>query len=712
MAGEKNLNKEQLEAIKHKGGPLLIIAGAGTGKTTVITERIKYLVSQNLAKPSEILALTFTDKSAREMEERVDVAMPYGYTQMWISTFHSFCDKILRQETLNIGMDPKYNLMTGAETIQFVRKNLFKFDLNYFRPLGNPNKFIEGLVNHFSRLKDEDISPSEYLKYVNDLKPNKKTATTPLRPTKRDFAGQAEEMEKYLELARAYQIYEELKIKNGVMDFDDLIFYSLKLLRTRKNILKKYQEQFKYILIDEFQDTNFTQNELAILLAGKKANITACGDDDQSVYKFRGAAVSNIIQFRKRFPKAKIVVLTKNYRSTQEILDRSYALIQNNNPDRLEVKEKIIKKLESMRKLDGELVEFIKTDRVENEAERVAKTIKQLTISNYQFKDVAILVRANNHAEPFVRALSRLGVPHQFLGPGMLFKQAEVKDLIAYLKLLADVSDSVAMFRVLTMDIFEISPRDIATILSFAKKNNLTLLETTEQIEKVFASEDTKTKVGELVKMIHRHLGLIKKESAGQILYYFLQDSGLLKELTSLKNQDERGVQNISKFFNKLKSYEANHEDSSVYAVSDWLDLSLEMGESPKATDSDWTEIDAVNILTVHSAKGLEFPIVFLVNLVSQRFPTNERREQIPIPDFLIKEILPEGDYHLQEERRLFYVGLTRAKDRLYLAASNFYGEGKRERKISPFVVETLGEDAIIQSNPSASSGQDNQLSF
>src|SRR4030043_2197524 len=221
---EKKLNKKHQEANKHGQGPLLIMAGAGTGKTTVITERIKGLVTSEKAKPAEILALTFTDKAAREMEERVDIAMPYGYTDMWIATFHSFCDRVLRQEALKIGLDPSYKLMAQAETTQFLLNHLFQFKLKYFRPLGNPTKFVDGLLQHFSRLKDEDILPEEYLKYARKLKQKAKT-----RETK-------DEMTKTLELANAYRTYEELKIKEGMMDFADLISKTIKLFRTRKNI--------------------------------------------------------------------------------------------------------------------------------------------------------------------------------------------------------------------------------------------------------------------------------------------------------------------------------------------------------------------------------------------------------------------------------------------------------------------------------------------
>ncbi|MBI2007424.1 MAG: UvrD-helicase domain-containing protein [Candidatus Blackburnbacteria bacterium] len=675
-------NKEQKEAIEHGGGPLLVIAGAGTGKTTVITERIKNLILSDLARPAEILALTFTEKAAREMEERVDRALPYGYVQMWISTFHSFCDRVLRSEALHIGLSPKYILMTEAETIRFLRTHLFGFKLRYFRPLGNPNKFLGGMLEHFSRLKDEDMASREYVEWTKELR-NKKT--------------EKQEVEKWMELAQAYQKYEELKTKEGVMDYSDLISNTLRLFRERPNVLKEYQERFKYILVDEYQDTNIAQNELVKLLAGKKANLTVVADDDQSVYRWRGASFSNVIQFRKSFPRAKIVVLTQNYRSTQEILNHAYKVIQNNNPDRLEVKEKISKKLVSTRKAKGSPPEFIYEDRVENEADAVAKKILQLVKEEErQFSDFAILVRANNHAEPFTRAFARAGVPYQFLGPGRLFRQPEVIELIAYLKVLYNFEDSAAFYKVVTMTHFNIEPRDLAAITNFARRKNLSLFEAAEKINDIFVSDKTKEIVTRLIVMIHRHLKLLPRETAGQITYYFLEDSGLLKAMVDPKTvQDEKRSQNIAKFFDKLKTYETEHEDASVFAVVDWIDLSMEVGESPLAADFDWTKENAVSVLTIHSAKGLEFPVVFVVNLVSQRFPTRERREQIPIPEELIKEILPEGDYHLEEERRLFYVAVTRAMDYLFLTAADYYGEGKRESKISPFVPEALGEEVI-----------------
>jgi DNA helicase-2/ATP-dependent DNA helicase PcrA len=706
----KILNTEQLNAVHHSKGPLLIIAGAGTGKTTVITERIKYLILEKHVKPHEILALTFTEKAAREMEERVDIAMPYGYTQMWISTFHAFCDRILRNDAVQIGLTPGYHLMTQSESVKFFRDQLFHIHLNYFRPLGNPTKFVAGMLQHFSRLKDEDVSPEQYSSWV------KKQTAANNRSTEKK-----QEVSKLHELATAYQYYEKLKAQEGVMDFSDLISNALDLFRKRSNILASYRSQFKHILVDEFQDTNIAQYELIKLLAPFKnnPNLAVVGDDSQSIYKFRGAAISNILSFMNDYKKAKQIVLNKNYRSTQTILDFSHKLIKYNNPDTLEAQMGISKKLEKMRSVEETEIKLLYTERVEDEAEKVAEEIQELMLpfaasdaASLKAKDFAILVRANSHADPFIRALKRRQIPYQFLGPGMLFRQEEVKNLIAYLKVLNNFEDSVSFYRVITMPIFNVNGRDIAALTNYAKKYNLSLFESAEQKcgflkssrdsqgnpeeQLAFIGSETEDSLKTIVLMIHRHLALLHKESAGQILFYFLEDTGLIKKLIDFTStEQEKQAHNISLFFEKLKSYEANHEDASVKAVVDWIDLAMELGESPLANDMDWVENDAVNILTVHSSKGLEFPVVFLVNLITGRFPTYERREQIPIPDKIIKEVLPEGDFHVEEERRLFYVGMTRARDRLFLTAANYYGEGKRERKLSPFVSEAIGKSVV-----------------
>lgn len=674
-SSDKNLNKEQSQAVKHKNGPLLIIAGAGTGKTTVITERIKYLIAKGLAKPEEILALTFTEKGATEMEERIDAALPLSYGDLWVSTFHSFCDRVLRESAIEMGLSSNYKLMTGAQSISLMKRNLFDFNFDYFRPLGNPNKFIEGLLQHFSRLQDECVTPNDYISFVkNDYKPEGHLYD--------EKEGELE-VKKYIELSNAYKYYSDLKLKNNVLDFGDLITYTTKLFKERPNILKRYHKKFKYILVDEFQDTNYAQNELLILLSGREQNITVVADDDQSIYRFRGAAVSNVIQFRNTFPKTKIIVLTKNYRSSQEILDSSYKLIQHNNPNRLEVVEKVNKKLNAVLKSKSYKVKHIQAERSQDEALEVAKEISSLVHNNgYNYSDVAVLVRANNHAESFIREFERNNIPHQFLGPSKLFNKEEVVDLISYLKVLYNPDDSVFFHRLLSTGALDIPKLEVIKISATAKLTSRSMFEV--------AAENRSEIVVKLLNIINKHLSQINTETAGYLLYDYINEIELYKKI--IDNDDEVRAKNIAKFFDIIKNFENENSNTGVIQVVDYIDLLMEVGESPNITDGGWQENNAVNILTAHSSKGLEFPVVFLVNLVNERFPSRERHEQIPIPDELIKEVLPKGDYHIQEERRLFYVGMTRAKERLYLTSAKFYGDGIREKKVSQFVFEAVGD--------------------
>jgi DNA helicase-2/ATP-dependent DNA helicase PcrA len=693
------INREQKEAIESNQGPLLIIAGAGSGKTTVIVKKIEYLLQKKIAQPEEILALTFTEKAAFEMEERLDQILPYGFYNLTVSTFHAFADQILKEKGGEIGLPINFKLMTEAEAIIFFKKNLFLFNLDYYRPIGNPNKFIQAILAHFFRLRDEDVSEIEYQQFINNS---------------RDLSN--EERKKYRELTSAYHLYQKLKIKEGYLDFSDLIYFLLLLLRQRKNVLREYRKRFSYILVDEFQDTNFAQYQLIKLLAPAKnnPNLTVVGDDNQSIYKFRGASIANILNFINDYPQAKVVTLLKNFRSNQNILDTAYKLIKNNDPETLEARLNISKKLIAQRPNQPQAVNFYWGENINQETEYVAKKIKSLVKDRYHYRDIAILVRANNHAQPFINTLIQHGIPYQFLGPGILFKQPEVKDLIAYLKFLYDIQDSISLFRVLSMEIFAIDHKDLQILISFSRQINQSLFQAIEiylsffqpalsqkefEIYKKYLPLLTKTtqeKLWLIYQMLKRHIKLTPKKSATTLLYYFLEDSGYLKKLTSPKTEkEEKIILNITKFFERIRGFENTHEDSSVNSVVEFLEMSMELGESPLVLKNDIQDFDAVNILTVHGAKGLEFPIVFLVNLVNGRFPSREKNEIISIPPQLIKEPLPSGDYHLQEERRLFYVGLTRSKDFVFLTAARFYGEGKRQTKISPFVIESLEKETL-----------------
>ena len=360
------LNENQKQAVEYHGGPLLIIAGAGTGKTTVITQKVANIVNNQLAKADEVLAVTFTDKATKEMEDRITDLLPTGGFDVFVTTFHGLAQRILESHALDIGLPNNFKTLNETDTWLLIRKNLEKFELDYYRPLGNPTKFIHAMIKHFQKCKDELLSPEDYIKYADSLDT--------------DSVDEEKELEvkRINELAKAYKLYNELLLENDSMDFADLMFYAVKLLRERPNILKFYHQKFKYILVDEFQDTNWSQYELIKLLTkNEEVKLTVVGDDDQSIYKFRGASISNILQFKTDFPKSKEIVLTENYRSGQKILDLAYNFIQKNNPDRLEDRLKISKKLICKKDLIGDFDLIYGQDESE-EAYLLATKIKAL----------------------------------------------------------------------------------------------------------------------------------------------------------------------------------------------------------------------------------------------------------------------------------------------------------------------------------------------
>ncbi|MBT4722385.1 UvrD-helicase domain-containing protein, partial [Candidatus Falkowbacteria bacterium] len=437
-------NEAQKRAITHGEGPQLIVAGAGTGKTRVVTARIAWLITEKNVNVDEVLALTFTEKAATEMEERVDQMLPYGYVDLWISTFHAFCDKILKMHALEIGLPNDYKLLDQTQSWMLVQNNLDRFNLDYYKPIGSPTKFIHALLGHFSRCKDEGIKPEDYLKYAEDLKLNS-DSTSIIKNLKIDTEGLSESEQKELlaqeilrvnELANAFHVYQQILLENDAMDFADLINYTIDLLKRRPAILQKYRNKFKYILVDEFQDTNTVQYELIKMISAPKNNITVVGDDDQSIYKFRGASIANIMDFKKDFPGSKEVVLTENYRSCQEILDISYKFIVQNNPNRLEHELGIKKELKSH--LDCEsVIKHIHEASGEDEAKAVIEKIIEIKNSeDKEWSDFAILIRANSSAEIFISYLNQMDIPYQFLAMKGLYNKPIILDIVSYFKLL------------------------------------------------------------------------------------------------------------------------------------------------------------------------------------------------------------------------------------------------------------------------------------
>ncbi|MGE5197443.1 MAG: ATP-dependent helicase, partial [Deltaproteobacteria bacterium] len=681
------LNPEQLEAVTHRKGPLLIIAGAGTGKTTVITRRIAWLLSEGLCRTDEILALTFTDKAAQEMLERVDVLVPYGYTDIWISTFHAFGDRLLRENALATGLDPGFKVLTRPEAAVFLREHLFEFNLSYFRPLADPTHFIEALISLFSRAKDEDVSPREYLKLAQELV--SKSKDNPEDQALKEEALQQEEA------AAAYLKYQELLSKEGLLDFGNQFYLSLQLLRDHPLILKKYREQFKYILVDEFQDTNFAQFELVTLLAGD-GNITVVADDDQCIYRWRGAAYSNVLNFIDRYPKAKKISLIRNYRSTQAILDSAYRLIQYNNPERFEVKANIDKRLVGISS-EGGPPQHLHFDANSTESDNVAAMIKDKVKSGkFKYRDFAILVRSNSDAQPFLQALNMQEIPWQFSGNQGLYSREEVKLCINFLRVAANLSESLSLYYLASSEIYGLDLADLSLCNHYAKRRNKSLYAVFKEIDGIpelkEISEESRGRIRKILQDLEKFLKVARGETTGKLLYSFLTETGYLKKLTRDQNlENETKIANLAKFFNIVRDFELVAEEDRVISFVNYLNLLIEAGDDPSTVEAD-LDTDAVNVLTIHKAKGLEFRVVFLVSLVQGRFPWPRRSQPIELPDALIKEIIPEGDFHIQEERRLFYVGMTRAKEELYLTSAADYG-GNRMRRVSQFVTEALGRD-------------------
>lgn len=669
------LNKSQAQAVTHKTGPLLIIAGAGTGKTTVITRRIANLIANKLAKPSEILALTFTDKAAGEMEERVDQLVPYGFVDTWISTFNAFGDRILREFALDLGLPANFKVLSATEQAIFMRENIYSFDLKHFRPLANPIGHIDALLKHFSRLKDELVTPDEYKVFVENKKFNSSNG------------DEVTEHEKDLELANAYERYQELMIQSGNLDYGDQIYLTYRILKENKKVLFELQGRFKYILVDEFQDTNYAQYQIVKLLGGKNPNITVVGDDDQSIYRFRGASISNILSFKNDYKECTQIVLNQNYRSTQEILDSSYKLIQHNNPDRLEVQNKIDKRLIGVKK--GKYPELVHCETLSCEADKVAGEIEKLVKENgYKYNDFAILARANSHLEPFIQSLNVKNIPSIFVGASSLFARPEIKMLVSFFKCLVYPDDNLSFFNLATSELYKINIHLLSEIYANAKRQN-------RNFEDIFNIQDKTPEIKKIIDDLNDFREKLKSDySAGEILYEYLKEKQYFKSLSAEATVEaEIKVSNIAKFFDRISQFDHVATDKSVHSFLNNLEMIVEVGDEVKSSDID-PDLDAVNMMTVHSAKGLEWPVVFVVNLVNERFPTRRRSESLPIPNELIKERLPKGDFHIQEERRLFYVAVTRAKDRLYLTSADDYG-GKRAKKLSQFVLELL-DDANI----------------
>jgi DNA helicase-2/ATP-dependent DNA helicase PcrA len=681
------LNEAQRDAVTHDAGPLLIVAGAGTGKTTVITRRIAYLIAHGKARPSEILALTFTDKAAAEMEERVDTLVPYGYADVEISTFHAFGDQILRAHALEGGLTPDFRVLSRAEQVIFFRDRLFDFPLVRYRPLGDPTRHLQAIITLISRLKDENVAPEQYVAYAGRL-----TADATAHPDDEELGDRAEQ---HVELARTYARYQELMAIDGTIDFGDQIVMALRLLTARPHVLNAYQRRFRYILVDEFQDTNLAQFEMVKLLAARHDNLCVVGDDDQAIYRFRGAAISNVLGFLDRYPSARQIVLGANYRSHQTILDAAYRLIVNNNPDRLEVKHGISKQLTAVKEPPEPLLQHLHFETATQEADAVAAMVRERVEADaWRYGDVAILVRSNNDADPFLRSLNLRGIPWTFSGNAGLYGRPEIRLLIAFLRSVVHLDESVSLHYLASSDLYQVPIVDLTRCSTYADRKHRGLfdvLRTAGDVPELAGaiSEEGHAAIQHLVADLTRYMELGREMPTGELLYQFLADSGWLARMSKAATaRDEAEVQNVSRFFRRVQEASKALRYDNVREFVKHLDALIDAGEDPAVAEAD-VETPAVRVMTVHKAKGLEFPVVFLVSLVQDRFPLRRRADVLEMPAELTPQAVPTGDFHLQEERRLFYVGMTRARRELLLTSARDYG-GARQRKVSQFVLEAL----------------------
>ena len=689
-----DLNPRQREAATFGEGPLLIVAGVGTGKTTVITRRIAWLIAEKRALPAEILALTFTERAAAEMEERVDVLVPYGYVEARIGTFHAFCDRVLRENAVLLGLSPDYRILTEPEQAIFLKDHLFDLPLERFRPLGNPMRHLRALLTVFSRAKDEDVTADEYRTYAERLS----EAAGAADPETEDGRLAIEAAATETEIAATFAAYQRLLAEHGFVDFGDLIAMTLRLFREHPIVLERYRNRFAYILVDEFQDTNYAQFELLKLLSSRR-NLTVCGDDDQSIYKFRGAAISNILGFQEAYPDAKLVVIDRNYRSTQAILDAAYRLIQHNNPDRLEVRAEIAKRL-TANEGKGRPPQHLHFESLDDECDFVANTIaRRRDEEGRPLSDFAVLVRSNAQATPFLRALALRRIPWRFSGSRGLYDQPEIRSTLAFLRVLADPRDTMSLHHLAASPPYGVPGEALASATGYARRRNKGLLQILRIAVKtpgfLDIGDDAHERIARLLADLDEMLPLSTQEPTGDILYRYLStQTGTIERLSnSADPRDTQRIQNLAKLFSIVERFSRVTRYDRVAWFVDYLDALIEAGDNPAVGDAA-LDADAVHVLTIHQAKGLEYPIVFLVGLVSGRFPSSHRRDPIPLPDGLVKDLVVEGsDFHRQEERRLFYVGMTRAKEDVYLTSAQDYG-GKRLRKPSQFVAEALDLDA------------------
>lgn len=682
------LNREQRRAVAHGEGPQLVVAGPGTGKTDVVTRRVAWLIATKRARPREILALTFTDNAASEMQARVDLLVPYGQADASIHTFHAFGDRLLREYAFELGLPGDVRLINRAEAIVLLREHLFELGLERYRPLGNPTRFLSAIVELFGRAKDEDVSPEALLGYAEELQ----ARADALPPT--DAAVLADLAAGRRELASAYASYCRLLAQRGLIDHGDQIALALRLLRDRPAVRDAVVSRYRYLLVDELQDTNPTQLELIFRLTGPARNVTVVGDPNQAIYTFRGAALNNVRRFERAHPDLRRVLLRRNYRSRAPILEASSRLIGHNQLAGLvdEQPTWLVAHRRSRRPASVRSLSFGSPD---EEADGVAARIAERVAAGASPRDFAVLVRTNAEADSFGRSLLVRGVRVRSTARSALLDEPAARALLAYLRVVADPATSTELFALATREPYRLPGADLTLLLNHARRRYQPLWDSLAGVadgdDGIGVSTEASAASRRLVADVRAGIELATARSSGEVLYDYLRRSGRLAQLAkvSADGPDGPALRSVVSFFELVRARASLLAEDRVAFLVPHLDALAEAGdEQPDAGPDDE---DAVAVLTVHRAKGLEFRFVYLAGLVDGRFPAHGRPPTFTLP----AELLSHRDgaaeeASLAEDRRLCYVAMTRARDELWLSHHTAGPGGRGRRRPSPFLAEAL----------------------
>ncbi len=619
MINLDRFNPQQKKAILETDGPLLILAGAGSGKTTVVVNKIAYILEQKLAEPWQILAITFTNKAANEMKERIEKSVGKDAGSMWIGTFHSLCMRILRRDIERLGGYTRDFVIYDAADQKTLMKRVLK-TLN----IDEKMLPIRSVLYEISTAKDELYGPTEYLS-INEGNYRKKL------------------------IGEAYREYQKQLVEANALDFDDIIMRTVQLLSQEEEVLKRYQRQFHYVFVDEYQDTNNSQSMLVNLLAQGYDNICVVGDDDQSIYKFRGANIQNILNFEKEFPGAQVIKLEQNYRSTQTILNAANAVIANNRG----------RKGKNLwtENGGGEKIDLFRGDNEYDEAEFIANQITSAVRSGAAYSDCAILYRTNAQSRVIETTLSGHGIPYRVLAGLRFYDRKEVKDALAYLRLIQNPNDSISLLRVVNEPARKIGVASLEKVSEVARENDVSLFTVMENA----VNEPTLARAADRLVAFTALIRRLQARAIGikpsELIEIMLAETGyqdMLHADDSVENQTR--LDNLQEFVNAAVEYERNEEEPTL---SGFLELTALVSD----IDNYDPDAESVVLMTLHSAKGLEFPRVFLCGMEEGLFPS-------------LKSM---SDDEVEEERRLCYVGITRAKRHLILSHANYrnrYGSG------------------------------------